>query len=250
MRIGLSLPAGDELRTAEAAEAAGLFAVLVGGSPPGVEMVLAAEVAAHTDTVRLVVRVPLGSEHPVTLAEELAVLDAISGGRLVVLADTGELDTAAAAEDLDLLRRCWVARPVQHAGPRWRVPRGLPGHDAPAAVMVTPCPSQIDVPVWLTGRSAGPLAPNRSLPVLAGHPAECNGFVRVQPAITDLAGDPEEDRDTAVRWADAGATHLLVRVPPEADLAALARYVVPEVAMPHFPRVIAESPAPARWPVP
>lgn len=230
MRIGLVV--GDDAALAIEAERFGLFGVLVTGDAPGAEIVLAAEVAARTATVRVVVRVPLGAEHPLTLAEELAVLDNLAAGRLVVLVDPAGLDREAFAEDLGLLRRCWTPRPLTHDGPRWRIPD---------PVMVTPHPAQITVPVWVTGPAEG-------LPVLATALDQCDAALPVQPALAELTSAVERDRDEALRWAAAGATHLLARLPAGADLADLARHVVPEVGMPVFPRVIADSPAPLPWP--
>lgn len=248
MRVGLALPPGDELPWAVAAERVGLFGVLARS------VLAAAAVAAQTSTVRVVVRVPLGDEHPVTLAEELAVLDLIAGGRVVVLVDTEDLDAEAAAEDVGLLRRCWASRPVRHAGSRWRVPAGLAGHQAPESVMVTPKPAQVDLPVWLTGAVGPAVAASTGLPLLAERASDCQVEPLVQPALADMSGGASADRDLAVTWAAAGATHLLARLPvagePAATLAELARLVVPEVAMPGFPRIIAESPLPALWPYP
>jgi hypothetical protein len=69
----------------------------------------------------------------------------------------------------------------------------------------------------------------------------------VQPAATALTGDLDDDRATVITWADAGATHLLARAGPE-TVAAIARHLAPEVAMPGFPRIVAESPLPLPWP--
>jgi alkanesulfonate monooxygenase SsuD/methylene tetrahydromethanopterin reductase-like flavin-dependent oxidoreductase (luciferase family) len=247
VRIGLTLPAGRDVEAARLAEAAGLFGVLVEGERPGLEMLAAGEVAATTRSVRIVVRVPLGSEHPITLAEELAVLDNLAGGRLVVLADSAGLDADEAAEDLEVLRRSWTARPLRHRGVRWAVPAGIAGHTAPAAVMVTPPPAQVEVPVWLTGTAAATLAARSGLPAVAERPADARPDLPVQPAATALTGDLHDDRATVITWADAGATHLLVRAGPEA-VATIARHLAPEVAMPGFPRVVAESPLPLPWP--
>lgn len=247
MRIGLTLPAGREAEAARLAEAAGLFGVLVEGERPGQEMLAAGEVAATTRSVRIVVRVPLGSEHPVTLAEELAVLDNLAGGRLVVLASSAGLGPGEAAEDLEVLRRSWSARPLRHRGARWAVPAGIQGHAAPATIVVTPPPAQIEVPVWLTGGEAAALAGLTGLPALAERPADARPDLLVQPAATALTGDLDDDRATVIAWADAGATHLLVRADPVA-VATIARHLAPEVAMPGFPRVVAESPLPLPWP--
>jgi hypothetical protein len=244
MRLGLVAPPGREPEAAALAEAGGLFGVLVAGERPGQEAVVAGLAAAVTDAVRLVARVPLGSEHPVTLAEELAVLDNLSGGRVVVLADTADLDADAAAEDLGVLRAAWAGRPLRHRGRRWRVPAGLDGHAAPAAVSVTPKPAQVDLPVWLAGPAAPALARASGLPPLAERPADASAERLLQPAAGELTGDLEADRAALHAWAAAGATHLLLRPPAGRPLrdavSAVARWLAPEVAMPDFPRVVAE----------
>jgi alkanesulfonate monooxygenase SsuD/methylene tetrahydromethanopterin reductase-like flavin-dependent oxidoreductase (luciferase family) len=247
VRIGLTLPAGREAEAARLAETAGLFGVLVEAQRSGLEMLAAGEVAATTRSVRIVVRVPLGSEHPVTLAEELAVLDNLAGGRLVVLADSADLDAGEAAEDLEVLRRAWTARPLRHRGVRWAVPARIAGHATPAAVMVTPPPAQVEVPVWLTGTAAAALAERSGLPALAERPADARPEVPVQPAVTALTGDLDRDRACVITWADAGATHLLVRASLQ-DVGTIARHLAPEVGMQGFPRVVAESPSPLPWP--
>jgi hypothetical protein len=113
--------------------------------------------------------------------------------------------------------------------------------------MVTPPPAQVEVPVWLTGTAAATLAARSGLPAVAERPADARPDLPVQPAATALTGDLHDDRATVITWADAGATHLLVRAGPEA-VATIARHLAPEVAMPGFPRVVAESPLPLPWP--
>lgn len=249
MRIGLQLPTGD-VELAARADAAGLCAVLTPGTAAGIDSAVAARLAARTSDIRIVVRVRLGVEHPVTLAEEAAVVDHLSGGRLVVLVDTADLDPAAAAEDLALLRACWSGRMVRHVGPRWRVPSGVMGSAMPATLSVTPKPAQLDLPVWLDGAAAGAI--DSGLPVVARSFAAASIAAQVQPAVDDLTGDLDTDRRRVTAWAEAGATHLLVRVPDDADPefvhAFVARYLVPETAMPHLPRVMVESPPPLPWP--
>jgi len=252
MRLGLALTAGDEGPGAALAEAHGLFGVLVDGPAAGAEAVAAAGAAAATEAVRIAVRLRLGHEHPVTLAEEIAVLDNAANGRIVVVADVGRLDAAEAAEDVTLLQRCWAARPVRHEGTRWRVPAGIDGHDAPEVVEVTPKPAQVAVPVWLAGAAAAAASERLGLPVLADRLEDCDRDRLVQPGLVDLTGALEADRGAVGAWRDAGATHLFVRLPGGIDIAeslvAVSRFLAPEVGMPSFPRVIAESATPAAWP--
>lgn len=255
MRIGALLTDPEDVVPAAAA---GLFGVLLDApsadGPSDVGSGAAAEVATLTRDTRVVVRVVLGTEHPVTLAEEVAVLDHLSAGRVVALVDPGTLDDAAATEDLALLRACWSGRPVQHRGARWTVPSGVMGEGMPTRLAVTPVPAQVDVPVWLTRP-----VPGAGLPVLATDPADARTDVQVQPGVADLTGDLEHDRALVTAWADAGATHLLVRPPGTAGRGAsgvapgaffglyVARYLQPEVSMPGFPRIMAEADLPASW---
>ncbi len=250
MRIGIRTRPGHEAADAAAAEQHGTFGVLI-DPHAGTAVLAAATAAARTSLTRLVVTVALGPDHPVTLAEDLAVLDNISAGRVVALVDTGELDLAAAGEDLALLRAALAPRPVRHQGPRWTVPAGLDGHEAPAAIEVTPKPVQLELPVWLTGAAAVALAEVTGDPVLATEPGACDAQRAVQPARARAHGDRDRDRELVSRWRDAGATHLLLEVAdPSAALPEIARYLIPEVAMPDFPRIVAEAMTPRVWPGP
>lgn len=250
MRIGIRARPGNEAADAAAAEAAGAFGVLI---EPGTrtESVAGAAAAATTRFARLIVRIGLGADHPVTLAEDLAVLDNISGGRVVALLDTGDLDTAAATEDVVLVIAALGARPVAHRGARWQVPAGLEGHQAPERIQVTPESVQVELPVWLAGSAASSVAGALDLPVLADDPDDANASRRVQPAVATVTGDLDTDRALVTTWAEAGATHLLLGADDlDAALPMIARYLAPEVAMPDFPRIVAEAMTPRPWPGP
>ena len=77
------------------AEGAGVPFVHV-TSTPGSEAAVGAAVAATTSAIRIIVGVHLGDENPVTLAEEIAVLDNLSNGRVAVIAELGSLPAGAA----------------------------------------------------------------------------------------------------------------------------------------------------------
>lgn len=93
-------------------------------------------VAAKTRGVRLRtgVIVPL-FQQPIVLARRLATLDRLSGGRLDAGVALGWLEpefaatgvppggrAAAFEEHLAAMRACWGPDPVEHAGPRYRIP--------------------------------------------------------------------------------------------------------------------------------
>jgi alkanesulfonate monooxygenase SsuD/methylene tetrahydromethanopterin reductase-like flavin-dependent oxidoreductase (luciferase family) len=222
---------------AAAAEAHGLAAVLV-DAPAGVEALAGSVAATATAAVRLAVVVHLDAEHPVTLAEELAVLDNVAGGRVIAVADPGSSSDLDAAEAVGLLEQAWSGRPIRHQG-RWTVPAGLPGHQAPDAVIVTPPPAQLELPLWLTRAVAG-----LDRPVLELAPPR-GAARRSVPGRVALTGDLAADRAVVRAWADAGASVLFVETD---DLAAVSGRLAPEVAMVAFPSVIVTAPPPARWP--
>lgn len=247
MRIGLALPQDDAAAWAAAADAAGLFAVEVTGELGAVDAVPVIRATRHA---RVVVRVPLGAEHPITLAEELAVLDALSGGRIIALLDTGALRAGEAEEDVALVRAGLSSRPIRHAGARWTVPAGI-HEDAPDAIMVTPAPVQYELPLWLEGAAAAAVGARLGVAVLDGAPADDAAY-RPRAGRAALTGDLEADREIVVERAASGVSHLLVTLgsdaTPERVSEYVGRFLIPEVGMVDFPRLMAESTPPLAWP--
>jgi len=156
----------DILRVVDAAQAAGLTYVcfgqhfLYGDLSYPQPVPLLARLAAHVDPhVRLVTSVlvtPL--YHPVVLAEELATLDMVTEGRLVVGAGIGYVPDefsclgvpfsqrgARTDESLELLTRLWTEDEVTHHGRFWSLDRARP-HLKPVQ---DPYP-----PIWIGGHSA------------------------------------------------------------------------------------------------
>lgn len=248
MRVGVVLPSGADAELSRAAEDLALFGVLAGDSDPVTSINAAIYAAVATSAVRVVIRVPLGAEHPVTIAEEVAVLDNVSEGRSIVLLDTDGLGADDACAEAGLVRDALAARPVRLEGPRF-----VASNEPSLAVMaVTPEPAQLEVPMWVTGAVAEAVRGRVGLALFSQDPAELDNARAVAPAVMTSTGDPERDRDMALRWADAGATHLFVRLcdgqDPYAQVVALARVVATEVSMPFYPRVMTEAPAPLPWP--
>ena len=128
MRIGLVLAEGHEAELGRLAEIHGLFGVVAGTGNPLTAINAAIYASTATEFVRVVTRVRLGLEHPVTIAEEVSILDNVNNGRTVVLADTGELNLEAGLDEIAVLREALSSRPIQHEGPVWRVPAGLPAN--------------------------------------------------------------------------------------------------------------------------
>jgi luciferase-like monooxygenase len=253
MRLGLVLAPGRDAEMARLAEEHGLFGVLAGSGDPLTAITAAVYASTATEFVRVVAWVRLGLEHPVTIAEEISILDNVNNGRTVVLADSGDLDDEAAADEVAVLREALAGRPIQHDGPRWKVPAGLPANvTAPKSISVTPKPAQVEIPFWLAGPDARAIEAASRLPVLARHPDRVQDPVLVQPGVTAITGSLKPDRENLTAWAAAGVTHLLLELPADADLPTvmtmISRHLAPEVGMPHFPRVMSESRVPLPWP--
>ena len=144
------------------------------------------------------------------------------------------------------MQASWSGRAIAHRGKRWQVPAGI-GHAALSAVMVTPPPAQLQVPLWVSGGAAGAVARSLALPVVANTPADVVAANPVAPARGSLSGDLDADRQAVLEWSAAGATHLICTLSEEATVEALVRRLAPEVAMVDFPWVVTETP-PAVWP--
>jgi probable F420-dependent oxidoreductase len=116
--------------------------------------------AACVPRLKLGTTMVLPGRNPVRLAKQIATLDQLSDGRLLMTFVVGinrssELDALGVAGDrgreleelLPLLRRLWSEDHVTHEGPRWTL------HD----VTVTPKPAQDPFEAWLGGNAPAAL---------------------------------------------------------------------------------------------
>lgn len=158
---------GRVVEIAQAAEAAGWEAVFVWdhlafawGVPSADPWVVLAAVAQATTSIRLGTAVtPLPRRRPVVLANAVATLDRLSGGRVLLGAGLGgvrvefsafgEPDDARARagrldEALAVIAALWSGEPVTHQGAHYRVDR----------VRLAPLPVQRPrPPIWIGGHS-------------------------------------------------------------------------------------------------
>src|SRR5256885_14352320 len=112
--------------------------------------------AARTTRLKLGAYLIVPGRNPVRLARELANLDRLSGGRLLLIMVLGQPSPsellaqhvakaergALLDEVIPLLRRLWSGDVVQHHGPRY------PLHDA----QLSPTPVQMPLEMWLGGQ--------------------------------------------------------------------------------------------------
>lgn len=228
-----SLSAPDVVAFAESLEATGFDGLWLSDLPvaPVLDPMLGLALAAgRTDRLHLGANlVPLG-RNPFLLAKELAQLDQISGGRLLLSFVTGVgqpgerqalgLDGAPRGEVLEevlgLVRSWWAGETVDHRSERWTF-----DHLAPATR-----PVQDPLEVWLGGR--GPQALDR-----VGRIAD--GWLGAQ-LTPDEAGPArlqiQEAAHRAGREVDPehfGMSVPYARVAPEPDLLGLLAARRPDV---------------------
>ena len=245
MRAGVVLPGGtanQQLEQAVAAEQAGWDGVFVWEAGYGVDAwTLLAAMAARTSRVRLgTMLTPLPWRRPWKVASQVATLDQLSAGRVILgigvgaiatdLPDTGEVtDIRGRAERLDdgidLMRALWAGSTSYH-GPHYDYETGR--DDLNRACQ----PVQERIPVWVVGvwprpksmrrvlrcdgiipefevegREPGPDDARAARDWLTAHGAG-PGLDMVAEGETP-ADDPEAAAAQLAPWADAGCTWWL-----------------------------------------
>jgi alkanesulfonate monooxygenase SsuD/methylene tetrahydromethanopterin reductase-like flavin-dependent oxidoreductase (luciferase family) len=225
MRFLLELEPGTDLDAlaagARAAHAAGLDGVLLRESAElPAPLIAAAALAARTPDVLLAVEVGLGVRHPFEIAEEAAVTDLASGGRLILVArpaggQAPRRDTVSRggawplcgedyAEALDLVRAALTPRPFRFEGRRWKVPANLAEnvHGLEERVRMMPAPAQVRLELWGSGagrdaalaRGLGHLADADADPaeLAAAHEAAGPSGLGAPRARRETLGDADE----------------------------------------------------------
>jgi probable F420-dependent oxidoreductase len=229
-RFGLQATSGDPreiVRSAQAAETAGFDVFQVGDHIGASCSPLAALAAASpaTSTIRLGTLV-LNNDlrHPLTLAQELATIDRLSGGRLEVGIGAGhssteyvaagiDFDPAAVrkerlAEAVEILRALFGGDPVTWTGAHYRLDR---------ATTLTPQQHHVPLLVGVSGRAALAHAARR---------ADIVGLTMLGRALED--GQHHEVRweasrlDDTVQWIKTRARDRW----PALELHALVQVVV------------------------
>lgn len=123
------------LARARLAEQEGYASVWIGEShfsddrPEPAPMIFGGALVAETDSIRLGFMVKLALEHPVKTAEDVAVLDVMSGGRVLFGADPGAADDEIAgygvpaaehrerfSETLDIIVNAWTSDAFAYLG--------------------------------------------------------------------------------------------------------------------------------------
>jgi probable F420-dependent oxidoreductase len=157
-------------------------------APAADPWVTLAAIAARTERLRIGTAVtPVARRRPQVLAQQVATLDLLSGGRVVFGAGLGgsasefgkfgePTDARVRAELLDegleLLRALWSGEEVQHRG----------GHYTVDGVTLRPTPVQRPVPIWIGG--------NR--PASLRRAARWDGWLADSADPTGMTLDPDD----------------------------------------------------------
>lgn len=167
MRFGWQLDPAD-VGPAAMLEGCGYDLVLIPATARSAT-VAAATLATTTSALRVVVAEEVGTEHPVELAEEIAVADLVLGGRALLAIRPAPGVADRFAEVLDLLSDAFGAHPFRHEGDVWTVPANLPENrfNIESLVRVMPAPAQLDLPIWIAGPVGRSEALERGFGVLA-----------------------------------------------------------------------------------
>lgn len=126
---------------------------------------VAAALATRTEGIRIAIIPALALANPLYIAEDVAVLDNISNGRVIVaarqphpheLAQLGIKPKETAdrfTEAFEVLRKAWAPAGFSHRGKYWNVPgqdfSGNPFAKGVTTVNVVPKPPQLTVPLWV-----------------------------------------------------------------------------------------------------
>jgi alkanesulfonate monooxygenase SsuD/methylene tetrahydromethanopterin reductase-like flavin-dependent oxidoreductase (luciferase family) len=122
-------------------------------------------IATRTRCIKVGVYTTMTFAHPIRLAEDAAVLDILSGGRLILCAGTGYRKEEFAAygtaaegkrsrirETLEIMRLAWADEPVVYRGKHFSIPAApaddTTGEEYPP-LSVFPKPIQNPIPIWM-----------------------------------------------------------------------------------------------------
>ena len=183
-------------------------------------LVALAAIAARTRTMRIGTGVALAPlYHPVRFAEDCAVLDTLSGGRLELALAIGYRRREAATfgvdfskrgrifdEFLDIVRRLWAGETVSHDSPFFRLDNAT----------IAPTPAAGKVPLWIGGFA------DKALDRVVRHADGYFGTEEV--AASYIAKMAAAGRDPAEAKVGIPGLYVTVARDPEAALEELAPY--------------------------
>lgn len=191
----------------------------------------AAALLAQLVPIRVGAVLDFGGYHPLHAAEDIAVADLTSGGRIEVLIRGGS------PEQLRLLVAALSGAHLRFDGDGLRVPARLEANEpVPARLALNPRPAQPALPLWVEGTAAD-LAAELGVGLAA---AWAGGAVPPGsgrwPGMVLCPGDVEAE--DLLGAAGEGAAYFLIDTRTPADAASAGRRLVGPLRMPGFPQWI------------
>jgi alkanesulfonate monooxygenase SsuD/methylene tetrahydromethanopterin reductase-like flavin-dependent oxidoreductase (luciferase family) len=203
----------------------------------------AAAMLAQAVPIRVGAAVDAGLYHPLHLAEDIAVADLTSQGRLEVLLRRSTGDPKFFEEFLNVLGAALSGAHIQWNGEHLRVPARLPANQpAPERLALNPRPAQPAVPIWVQSseKPVERLARDLGFGVAAHFrrgasvPA-ANGR---WPGMLLCGADVEANHLLAAAGESAGYFVIAANTPDE--VAAAGKRLAGPLRMPDFPRWITQ----------
>jgi alkanesulfonate monooxygenase SsuD/methylene tetrahydromethanopterin reductase-like flavin-dependent oxidoreductase (luciferase family) len=236
MRIGLGpIPLARATRSrletlARAAVAASYDSVWVAESrEEGVGGgVAAAALLAQSVPIRVGAAVDFGAYHPLHLAEDIAVADLTSGGRIEVLLRGGT------EEQLRLLVDALSGAHLRFEGETLRVPARLADNQpSPQSLALNPRPAQPVVPLWLQDGGAQAVRAGVGMAVRWSKGMRAPAPAGRWPAMLVCPGDVAAEDLLAA--AGGAAAYFVVAATSPQEAASAGRRLVGPLRMPEFP---------------
>jgi len=189
----------------------------------------AAALVAQLVPIRVGAVVDVGLFHPLHLAEDIAVADIASGGRLeVILRPAADRGTEAEIEDVDVIKLALSGAHMRWEGEELVIPAGLTDNQpVPSRLALNPMPLQPVMPLWLLDivRAGFGLAKRWEPGLKLGADAIpdlvlCSGDVNVADLLNAASGH---------------AGYFLVTAGSAQEVMAAGRRMVGPLRMPEFP---------------
>ena len=178
--------------------------------------VAAASMLAQMVPVRVGAAIDFGSYHPLYAAEDIAVADVASGGRMEVLLRGGT------DEQIRLLLEALSGAHIRFDGSELQVPARLDANQpAPSSLALNPRPAQPAVPIWIHGIDA------------VEWPGELPHLARPWPPV--VMCEAGLSPDDLLRASGGRAAYFLVAAVAAEEVAEAGRRLVGPLRMPEFP---------------
>ena len=232
---------GDTLRAvAEQAGASSFDALWVAESRPrgaGGALAAAAMVGQWTP-IRVGAVVDLGLYHPLHLAEDIAVADVATAGRLEVVLRPAHDDPDVVKEHLHVIAAALAGAHIQWEGLHLRIPARLADNGVvPQRLAVNPPPVQPALPIWMLEGEAALEAPAQRLGFAIA--SMWRAGVTVAPSYSRLPAlalcRGHVDAAQLLVTAGDGAPYFVVAAATPDDVKAAGRRLVGPLRMPDFP---------------